>query len=76
VKFYGAARALAEDPAFGAEDYAYKLTGTTYGFRLGINYSPTAHSLLGLGFERLDTHADGGNRYTKSIPEITWVYRF
>jgi hypothetical protein len=24
----------------------------------------------------LDTHADGGNNYTKSVPEITWDYRF
>jgi hypothetical protein len=76
AQIYAASRALAEDPAFGPEAYAYKLTGTTYGFRLGISYSPTPHSLLGCGFERLETHADGGNRYTKSIPEITWVYRF
>ena len=73
--FY-ASRALAEDPAFGPEDYAYKLTGTTYGVRLGIDYSLTAHSLLGCGFERLVTHANGGNSYTKSIPQITWDYRF
>jgi hypothetical protein len=76
VQIYEASRALAEDPAFGPDAYAYKLTGTTFGFRLGINYAPTPHSLLGCGFERLETHADGGNRYTKSIPEITWNYRF
>ena len=76
AKIFYASRALAEDPAFGPEAYAYKLTGTTYGFRLGINYSPTPHSLLGCGFERLDTHANGGNSYTKSIPQITWDYRF
>jgi len=75
-KMYYAPRALAEDPAFGPEAYAYKLTGTTYGFRVGVNYAPTPHSLLGLGFERLNTHADGGNSYTKSVPEITWDYRF
>ena len=76
AKIYYASRALAEDPAFGPEAYAYRLTGTTYGFRVGINYAPTAHSLLGCGFERLETHADGGNSYTKSVPEITWDYRF
>lgn len=73
--FY-AARALAEDPAFGSEAYAYRLIGTTYGFRVGVDVSPTVHSLLGLAFERLDTRADGGNSYTKSIPEITWNYSF
>jgi len=76
AKIYYASRALAEDPAFGPDAYAYKLTGTTYGFRVGVNYAPTPHSLLRLGFERLDTHADGGNSYTKSVPEITWDYRF
>jgi hypothetical protein len=75
-KIYTASLALAEDPAFGSEEYAYRLTGTTYGFRVGINYSPTPHSLLGCGFERLETRAAGGNNYTKSIPEITWDYQF
>ena len=76
AKIFFASEAIAEDPAFGPGDYAYKLTGTTYGFRLGISYSPTPHSLLGLAFERLDTRADGGNNYAKSVPEITWDYGF
>jgi hypothetical protein len=71
-----ASRALAEDPAFGTDFYAYRLTGTSYGFRVGINYAPTPHSLLGCGFERLETHAYEGDIYTKSVPEITWDYRF
>jgi hypothetical protein len=70
-----ASRALAEDPAFGTDFYAYRLTGTSYGFRVGINYAPTPHSLLGCGFERLETHAYESS-YTKSVPEITWDYRF
>jgi hypothetical protein len=73
--FY-ASRALAEDPAFGPEQYAYRLLGTTYGFRVGIHYSPTSHSLLGLVFTRLETHGEGGNNYGKSMPEITWDYGF
>jgi long-subunit fatty acid transport protein len=75
-KAYYSAKALAEDPAFGDEDYAYRLLGTSYGFRAGINYSPTAHTLLGFGFSHFETHADGDNRYMKSIPEITWDYHF
>jgi hypothetical protein len=73
---YAVARAFALDPAFGPTAYAYKLTGTTYGFRLGLNYSPTPHTLFGFGFERFDTHADGDNSYMKSIAEITGDYRF
>jgi hypothetical protein len=73
--FYSA-RALAEDRAFGPEDYAYRLLATTFGFRVGMHFSATAHSLLGLTFTRLDTHATGGNSYDKSIAEITWDYDF
>jgi hypothetical protein len=75
AKIYYASRALAEDPAFGPEAYAYRLTGTTYGFQLGIGYASTAHSVIGLGFKHFDTHADGGNSYIKSVAEITWDYR-
>lgn len=75
-RIYASSRAIAADPAFGPDAYAYKLIGTTYGFMLGINYSPTPHTLLECGFQRLDTQAEGGNGYTKSMPEITWSYRF
>lgn len=70
-----ASHALAEDPAFGPGAYAYRLTGTTFGVRVGIHYTPASHHSFGLGFLRLDTHA-GGNGYTKSVPEITWDYGF
>jgi hypothetical protein len=70
------ARAIAEDPAFGPEDYAYRLSGTTFGFKAGASYSLTAHSLVGLDFRRFDTHAYDGNGYTKSIVEITVDYAF
>jgi len=75
-QIFDSSRALAEDPAFGPEDYAYRLTGTTLGFKAGVNYSPTTHSLIGFDFRRFDTRADGGNDYTKSILEITADYAF
>jgi hypothetical protein len=69
-------KAVAPDPAFGPDAYAYRLNGTTYGVRLGAEYSLTTHSLIGCGFQRLETHADGGNNYTDSLPQLTWNYRF
>ena len=75
-RIYDAARAIAEDPAFGPDAYAYRLLGTTYGFRLGISYSPTPHTLIQCAFQRFDTRAEGGNGYTKSVPEISWSYRY
>ena len=69
-------KAVAPDPTFGPDAYAYRLNGTTYGVRLGAEYSLTTHSLIGCGFQRLETHAQGGNNYTASLPELTWNYRF
>jgi hypothetical protein len=69
-------KAVAPDPTFGPEAYAYRLDGTTFGARLAAEYSLTAHSLIGCGFQRLETHAQGSNNYTDSVPELTWNYRF
>jgi hypothetical protein len=69
-------KAVAPDPTFGPDAYAYRLMGTTFGARLGMEYSLTAHSLIGIGFQRLDTHARGGNNYGDSMPELTWNYQF
>jgi hypothetical protein len=41
-----------------------------------VEYSLNAHNLIGCGFQRLETHAEGGNRYADSMPELTWNYRF
>jgi hypothetical protein len=68
--------AIAPDPSFGAHYLAYRLGGETSGLRLGLEFSPSPHSLLGVGFLRTDTHAQGGNDYTSSIPEVMWNYRF
>jgi hypothetical protein len=32
--------------------------------------------LIGCGFQRLETHAQGGNNYSDSLSELTWIYRF
>lgn len=73
---FGNAKAVAADPTFGPDAYAYRLAGTTFGARLGLEYLLTTHSLIGVGFQRLDTHARGGNDYGESMPELTWNYQF
>jgi hypothetical protein len=73
---YAYAKAVAPDPTFGPGAYAYRLMGTTFGARLGVDYSLTAHSLIGCGFQRLETHAQGGNNYTDSLLDLTWTHRY
>jgi len=69
-------KAVAPDPTFGPGAFAYRLEGTTFGARLGLDYSLSTHNLIGFGFQRLDTHARGGNNYGNSMPELTWNYQF
>lgn len=69
-------KAVAPDPTFGPGAYAYRLNGTTIGAKLAVEYSLSAHSLLGCGFQRLQTRAEGGHDYADSMPELTWNYRF
>jgi hypothetical protein len=69
-------KAVAPDPTFGPDAYAYRLEGKTFGARLGLEYLLSTHNLIGFGFQRLDTHARGGNNYTNSMPELTWNYQF
>lgn len=69
-------KAVALDPTFGPDAYAYRLVGTTFGARLGLEYSLSTHSLIGFGFQRLDAHARGGITYGDSMPELTWSYQF
>ncbi|HEX3398523.1 MAG TPA: hypothetical protein VHS76_17585 [Steroidobacteraceae bacterium] len=73
---YAYSKALAPDPTFGAGAYAYRLDGTTFGARIGANYALTVHNLIGIGFQRLETHAQGGNNYSDSLSELTWIYRY
>jgi hypothetical protein len=73
---FASSKAVAPDPTFGPGAYAYRLAGTTFGARLGVDYSLTVHNLIGCGFQRLETHAEGGNNYTDSLSELAWIYRF
>jgi hypothetical protein len=76
ANIYYNSKAVAPDPTFGPGAYAYRLDGTTFGARLGLEMSLTEHSLMSIGFQRLDTHARGGNNYADSMPELTWNYQF
>jgi hypothetical protein len=73
---FGYSKAVAPDPTFGPGAYAYRLDGTTFGARLGADYALSAHNLIGCGFQRLETHAQGGNNYSDSMSDLTWNYRF
>jgi hypothetical protein len=68
--------ALAKDPTFGDEGYAYKLRATTQTISLGASKEIDRHSSLNAGFQRQVTHATGGNAYYNSVPSVTYLYSY
>lgn len=69
-------RAIADDPAFGNEYYAYRLRAATYGVTLGVNFIPSPHHSVGFSISRYETRAAGGFTYKKSVPALSWDYVF
>lgn len=75
-KIYSASKAIADDPVFGPDFYAYRMTGTTYGLNADMNIAVTSHSLLHASLLRQLTHAEGDNNYAKTVAMLSWNYTF
>ena len=75
-KIFYASKAIADDPVFGPDFYAYRMTGTTYGLNVDMNIAVTPHSLLHASMARQVTHAEGGNNYAKNVAMLSWNYNF
>lgn len=75
-KIYSASKAMADDPVFGPDFYAYRMTGTTYGLNADMNIAVTSHSLLHASLVRQLTHAEGDNNYAKTVAMLSWRYNF
>ncbi len=75
-KIFSASKAIADDPVFGQDFYAYRMTGTTYGLNVDMNIAVTPHSLLRASMLRQLTHAAGDNNYAKNVSMLSWNYNF
>jgi hypothetical protein len=73
---FRASTAIAADPAFGDEGFAYKLKATAQIISLGASKEINRHSSLNAGFHRQVTYATGGNAYYNSAPSITYLYSY
>jgi hypothetical protein len=71
-----ASKAIAMDPAFGPNFYAYKLNGTTRGLNVDMNFAVTSSSLLRASVSRQVTHTEGDSNYAKSVQMVSWNYNF
>ena len=73
---FQASTAIAADPAFGDETYAYKLKATTQIFNLGVSKEINRHASLNVGFQRQITHATGDNAYHNNVASATYLYSY
>jgi hypothetical protein len=76
TKMINASKAIAMDPVFGPNSYAYRMDGTTRGLNLDINFAVTSSSLLRASVSRQVTHTEGDNNYAKSVQMVSWNYNF
>lgn len=73
---FAASQAIAADPVFGPDFYAYRMPGTTYGLNVDMNIAVTPRSLLRASLLRQLTHAAGDNNYAKNVVMLSWNYNF
>lgn len=71
-----ASKAIAMDPVFGPNFYAYRMNGTTYGLNVDMNFAVTPSSMLSASISRQLTHTEGDNNYAKSVQMVSWNYNF
>lgn len=71
-----ASKAIAMDPVFGPNFYAYRLNGTTRGLNIDMNFAVASSSLLRVSVSRQVTHTEGDNNYSKSVQMVSWNYNF
>lgn len=76
TKILSSSQAIAMDPVFGPDFYAYRMTGTTYGLNVDMNIAVAPHSLLRASVARQVTHAEGDNDYAKNVATLSWTYNF
>jgi hypothetical protein len=71
-----ASAAIAADPVFGPDFFAYRLRASSQSASLHASQALNAHSSLNLGMQRQLTHGDGGNNYAKNLFDLTYLYSF
>jgi hypothetical protein len=68
--------AVAQDPAFGPGEFAYRLHASAQVFALRASQALGRNSSLNIGLLRQLTRGDGGNNYVKNVVDLTYLYSF
>jgi hypothetical protein len=73
--FRTVARAIADDPAFGARR-AYRLDAVSTTLELGVSMPVNASNVLDFGARHFRAEADGSHTYNDTELRASWLYRF
>ena len=71
-----ASSAIALDPVFGPDQYAYTMQARTRGLSLGVTRVIGGQGSFTLGYERLDSRAEGGIDYQSNLVRATYLHQF
>ena len=71
-----ASSAIAADPVFGPERYAYTMHALTRGLSLGVTRVIGRQASVTLGYEHLDSRAEGGIDYRSNLVRATYLHQF
>lgn len=71
-----ASSAIAGDSVFGPQRYAYKMQALTRGLSLGLSRVIGGQASFTLGYEHLDSRAEGGIDYQSNLVHAIYLHQF
>lgn len=71
-----ASSAIAADPVFGDNTYAYTMQARTRVLSIGVSREVGRQASVSLGYEYRDSHADGGIDYSGNLFRASYFYGF
>jgi hypothetical protein len=71
-----ASNALAEDPVFGPERFAYKMQARTNSVSLGVSRVIGRQTSFTVGYAHHVSRAEGGINYKSNLVRATYLYQF
>jgi hypothetical protein len=71
-----ASSAIAADNVFGPDRFAYTMKARTRGVTLGVTRVIGGQASFSLGFEHLDSRAEGGIDYQANLVRATYLHQF
>jgi hypothetical protein len=76
AKIRNGSTAIAADPVFGPNVFAYTLDATSHAINVGVSHAISARSSVNLGYLRQITHGDGDNNYYKNVFTASYSHSF